>query len=299
MDSRLSRRVALGIFAAAMAYPAAASRSPDDAVKALQRLETQSGGRLGVAAYDTTSKRSIGHRVDERFGMCSTCKLPLVALLFAEADAGRIDLEKRIALKQADMEQNSPISGPRIGGTMTVRELMRAAQTTSDNMATNLLLREIGGPAGYTAMLRATGDPVTRLDRLEPAMNFVPKGEVRDTTSPRAMALTVGRFLEGGLLSPAARDELVAWMVDTQTGQKRLRAGLPQAWKAGDKTGTGNGKGMAAKYNDVAAVWPGQGRGAVIVSAYYETVGEQFEMTDRDQAVLADAARALVGWMQG
>ena len=236
--------------------------------------------------------------MDTRFGMCSTCKLPLVALLFREADAGRINLDKPIMLREADREDYAPVAAPRIGGTITARELMRAAQTTSDNMATNLLLREIGGPTGYTALLRKTGDTVTRLDRLEPAMNYVPAGEVRDTTTPRAMALTVARFLEGGLLSPMAREELVRWMVETRTGEQRIRAGLPKDWKAGDKTGTGNGPGMAAKYNDVAAIWPAKGRRVVTLAVYYEAADEQDERQAKDEAVLADAARILVPWMR-
>lgn len=293
MQDGISRRVVLAL----MGMLAAPGWAKGDVAGQLAALERKSGGRLGVAAHDPATGETVGHRMDERFGMCSTCKLPLAALLFREADAGRVDLERAIVLTAADREDYAPVAGPKIGGTMTIRALMHAAQTTSDNMATNLLLREIGGPAGYTAKLRALGDGVTRMDRLEPAMNFVPKGEVRDTTSPRAMAMLVGRFLEGGLLRPESRDELVGWMVETRTGANRLRAGLPDGWKAGDKTGTGNGAGMVAKYNDVAAIWPPAGRRAVMVAAYFDAAAPAEERNAKDEAVLADAGRVLVPWM--
>ena len=38
-------------------------------------LETESGGRLGVAVLDTGSRAFVGHRAGERFPMCSTFKL--------------------------------------------------------------------------------------------------------------------------------------------------------------------------------------------------------------------------------
>lgn len=272
---------------------------PADVEEALKALEMGSGGRLGVSALNMATGRQVGHRADERFGLCSTFKLPLAAVVLREAQRGNLWLDRAIPLESKDRVSNSPVTGAKLGGTMTIRELARATQTTSDNMAANLLLRELGGPERFTALLRASGDKVTRVDRTEPMMNFVPSGEVRDTTSPRAMAETVGRFLSGGLLSYAARDELVGWMVETKTGVRRLRAGFPPEWKAGDKTGTGLAKGMAAKYNDVAVVWPGKQASPVIVAAYLDAAAEADVMVLADEAVLAAAGRLLAGWMRG
>lgn len=69
---------------------------------------------------------------------------------------------------------------------MTLLALAEAAQTTSDGAAANLLLRELGGPAAFTAYCRARGDGTTRLDRFEPERNEVRAGDERDTTTPRA-----------------------------------------------------------------------------------------------------------------
>jgi beta-lactamase class A len=63
-----------------------------------------------------------------------------------------------------------------------------------------------------TAFWRALGDPVSRLDRFETAMNLVPPGEERDTTSPEAMARSVARFVLGDVLTPASRASLRDWM---------------------------------------------------------------------------------------
>src|SRR5882757_11545793 len=51
-------------------------------------LEKQSGARIGVAALDTGSGRRLAWRADERFLMCSTFKLSLVAATLTRADRG-------------------------------------------------------------------------------------------------------------------------------------------------------------------------------------------------------------------
>jgi predicted AlkP superfamily phosphohydrolase/phosphomutase len=72
--------------------------------------------------------------------------------------------------------------------------------------------------------LRAWGDASTRLDRVEPELNFVPDGEQRDTTTPRAMARTVARLFSADGLGVDARSQLKQWMIDTRTGLNRTRA---------------------------------------------------------------------------
>src|SRR5690606_19758203 len=140
--------------------------------------------------------------------------------------------------------------------------------------------------AGFTRYLRGMGDTVTRLDRVEPAMNLVLPGEDHDTTTPRAMAGTTARLLNGALLGEDARATLKQWLVETRTGLHRLRAGLPAEWEVGDKTGTGIAPGMPNRHNDVAVVWR-DGKPALVVAAYYEAGGTYPQMRAEDDAVLA------------
>src|SRR3546814_18577580 len=85
---------------------------------------------------------------------------------------------------------------------------MEATITTGNNPAANLLLPLAGGPDAVTRQFRAWGDPVTRLDRLEPHLNRVGPDEVRDTTTPAAMAALLRTILLGDALSPASRPRL-------------------------------------------------------------------------------------------
>jgi beta-lactamase class A len=298
MHDRTRRYLLRAAAAAAIAasLPAAARSSRSDLAASLLALERRSGGRLGVAAVDTASGRRAGHREDERFGLNSTFKLLLAAMILREADGGRIDLDEVLAYGADDIVPHAPVTSRHLdAGGMTVASLAEAAQRTSDNVAANLLVQRLGGPAAFTAMLRDLGDPVTRIDRLEPDMNFVPAGEERDTTTPSAMAAIVARLFTTDLLADASRERLRDWMIATQTGLRRLRAGLPADWVAGDKTGTGIAAGMPNKHNDVLVAWP-PGRAPIVVAAYYESPVSDVDMRAEDDAVLAAAGQEVVGW---
>ena len=175
--------------------PPTLPQRPDAPPNPFAKLERESGGRLGAALLNTQDHRLIGHRLDERFGMCSTFKVLLAGLVLREVDAGRLSLDQFIPYTEDDMVFYAPVTTENLGqGGMTIGALAHAAQTTSDNVAANLLLRQIGGPSGFSDKIRGLGDDVTRLDRWEPEMNLVPRGEIRDTTSPAAMAKSVERL---------------------------------------------------------------------------------------------------------
>jgi beta-lactamase class A len=265
---------------------------------ALGELESRVGGRLGVAFLDPATGRRTSHRGDERFAMASTFKLALAAVILRQADQGNLDLNLMLPISEADLAGHSPVVRENLAKRrMSLEELARATQTTSDNAAANLLLRHIGGPAIFTAQLRALGDNTTRLDRYEPDMMKVNKTEVRDTTTPEAMAKTLAKMLTRDWLSPAAQTKLINWMVETQTGLKRLRAGLPPNWRAGDKTGTGLGEAsdVPDRYNDIAIIWP-PGSTPIFVAAYYESPVRSQTMREEDMAVLAQVGTIAAQW---
>jgi beta-lactamase class A len=232
-------------------------------VESFARLEKDNNGRLGVAVVDTGAGDSIGYRKDERFAMCSTFKMLLAAAVLERVDAGKEKLDRTIAIGATGLLPNSPVSLEHAGGSMTIRELSAAIVTRSDNTAANLLLDSIGGPPGITRFARSLGDTVTRLDRVETALNEALPGDPRDTTSPAAMAANMRLLLVGNKLSPASREQLIEWLVANRTGDERIRAGLKRDWRVGDKTGS-NGENTT---NDIAIIWPGD-QAPVLVAAY-------------------------------
>jgi beta-lactamase class A len=250
-------------------------------------LERTVGGRLGIAAVDTGSARYVSYRAGERFPMCSTFKLPLVAAILKRVDTGEESLGRRIAYDAAALLEYAPVTREHVSeGGMSVDALCQASITLSDNTAANLLLETLGGPGGLTAFFRTIGDSTSRLDRNEPLLNTANPGDERDTTTPSAMLGVMQELLLGDVLSANSRERLLGWLVATKTGLERLRAGLPAEYRAGDKTGTGNN----GATNDLAIAWPPSKR-PILIAAYScgSTAG-----TEQLSAVLARAARLVL-----
>ena len=167
--------------------------------------------------------------------MCSTFKSLLVAHVLSLADAGRVSLDTRVPIAGKDLLSYAPVARRHVGKDLTVRDLCRGTLTTSDNTAANLLLEVVGGPSALTAFLRGQGDSITRNDRNEPDVNLFVKGDPRDTTSPAAMATSLARFAVGNGLQPASRQQFADWLIDNQTGDACLRAGLGTRWRVGTR----------------------------------------------------------------
>ena len=258
---------------------------------AIGKIEAESGGRLGVAVLNTGTGALAGHRIDERFPMCSTFKTLAAAAILARVDAGKEQLARRIAVEQKDILSYAPITKQHVGQDMTVAEHCEAAVTLSDNTAANLLLASLGGPSAITAYARSLGDDVTRLDRIEPELNEATPGDLRDTTTPAAMAKNLKLLATGTALSAASRDQLITWLVGCKTGDAKLRAGLPKSWRVGDKTGSGD----HGSSNDAAVIWP-NGEPPVIVTSY---LTEPAAPDDKRNAAPAAVGRAVAAAFGG
>jgi len=259
------------------------ARAADAPASALAQLEKTSGGRLGVAAIDTANGRRLLHRADERFPLCSTFKMMASAAILARGSAL---LEKRVRYTAADLVTYSPVTGKHVDEGMTVAELCAAALQYSDNTAGNLLLKELGGPAALTAYARSIGDQAFRLERWETELNTAIPGDLRDTTTPLSMALSLQKLVLGEALPPAQRQRLKDWMLGNTTGAARIRAGLPAGWPVADKTGTGD----YGSANDIAVIWP-PGRAPVVLAVYLTQPGKDDQPRSE---IHAQAARIVV-----
>ena len=250
-------------------------------------IEQRVGGRVGVAALDSGTKRRIEHRANERFAMCSTFKLPLAAAVLHRVDEGKERLDRMITYTEADLLEHAPVTKKNIGeGGMSVEALCDAAMTYSDNTAANLLLATLGGPSGLTNFFAKLGDKVSRLDRNEPTLNDVAPGDPRDTTTPSAMLTSMQALLLGDALTSGSRSKLEDWMARNTTGAQLIRAGVPSDWRVGDKTG----RGAQNSINDVAILRAPEG--APILLCIYSS-GSKAPVAEREAAV-AETAKIVV-----
>ena len=276
----IDRRTLMAAAPALLAWPALAAAAPEP----LKAYERRTGGRIGLYAENLDTGQKLAWRADERFVMCSTFKASLAACVLHRVDRGQERLDRMIPYGRADLLDYAPAARENLAkGAMSVQAMCQAAVELSDNTCANQLLAAVGGPQALTRFWRETGDAVSRLDHNEPVLNRSPPGDPHDTTTPRAMAGNVRRFILGQVLQPGSRERLTDWMIACQTGANRLRAGLPKAWMVGDKTGN-NGKDAAG---DIAVAWRGPGQ-PVLIAAY--TQGGAPKPADLDE-VFAEIGR--------
>lgn len=249
-------------------------------------IERRIGGRVGVAALNTATGAWMTQRLAARFAMCSTFKWLLAAQMLAMDTQAPGLLAQQMRVSESDLLEYAPAARQHIArGSMSVEEACAGAVILSDNTCANLLLARAGGPEGFTRFLRANGDGVTRLGRIEPDLNMVALGDERDTTTPYAMVLALQRFLLTDIvLNAAARERLIGWMIESPTGRERLRAGLPPDWRVGDKTGTWTGEHNAT--NDVAIAWP-PGRAPILIAVYLSASTAPFAERNAAHAEIA------------
>ncbi|MFD6095804.1 class A beta-lactamase [Nocardiopsis flavescens] len=248
------------------------------------RLEEEFDTRLGVYALDTGTGLAVEFQADERFAYCSTFK---VLAFGAVLDRTPLDqLDRVVTYSEADLVFHSPVTREHVSTGMTLREIGDAALRHSDNTASNLLFEELGGPQELGEALRGIGDDVTSVDRIAPEMAEAVPGDVRDTSTPRAMAASLRAFALGDVLPQEKRDILVAMMRANTTGDDLIRAGVPEGWRVGDKTGA---CGYGTRH-DIGVLWPPAGDPVVLaVMSSRDEAGAGY-----DDALVAQAAALAV-----
>jgi beta-lactamase class A len=251
----------------------------------LGQLERRRDALVGVYAVETGTGAELAYRADARFALASTVKA-LAAAVVLDRLSER-ELSQRVRWTEADLVPYSPVTERHVEDGLTVRQVLEAAVTVSDNTAGNLLLDLVGGPRALDAALASLGDDVTEVVRREPELNDFTPGDRRDTTTPRALASALAAFAVGDALRPRDRRSLLGLLERTTTGDDLIRSAVPPGWRVGDKTGS-------ARYgtrNDVAVVRP-PGRPPLVLA-----VLTRHDRVDAptDDSLVARAAAAVLG----
>lgn len=333
-----ARTCLAGLFALALAFtvptalPAAPASDTHAAHAVLQgRLEALAErarpGVLGITVLDSQSGERWRVDAERAYPMMSVFKAPVAAAVFARIDSGELSMEQTVTLTRADIVGGSAV--PSIGAhfhgermTFTVRQLLAAAVSESDNTAVDALLRLVH-PQDVTAFLHAHGITGMRVDMSEAGVDRVfeqlapgqqpPANETaqaqelrlqrgyrayladpRNRSTPDAAADFLQKLQHGALLSPSSTRALLALM-QAQTQPNRMRRGLPHDVQLADKCGTSyTVDGLTAAYNDIGILtWP-DGR-SVIVAAFL--TASPASKTERD-ALFADLARTVTSTLR-
>src|SRR4051794_36020766 len=254
----------LSIFAL-VAQPAVAASSPN-LLSLEQQLNSMVANRsadVGIAALDLNSGETVSIKGNTPFPMASTVKVAVAALYLAQVDHGRRSLDDTI-------------------NGVPARSLMRRMLIHSDNRATDMLLKDLGGPQALHDWLQESGVSGLRVDRTI-AQLLSDKRDLwdrRDSSTPTAMVDLLRRIYKAELIRPESRNYLLDLMSRCETGKNRMKSMLPFGTPVEHKTGT-----LTGLADDVGFITMPDGHRIAV--AIFTRGG-----TDRPRTI-AEAARAI------
>lgn len=263
------RAMKLFTFLAAAAFvtaqPAGAASAPElvPLERQLAALASAQPTELGIAAYDLGSNSSVCINCEAAFPMASTVKIAVAAAYLSQVDFGRRSLDDRI-------------------GSQSASDLIQAMLIRSDNIATDRLIRNLGGPDEIHEWLRFHELKGIRVDRTIAQLLSAKRDlwDIRDSSTPMAMIELLKKIETGNVLKPTSHAYLLNLMGRCMTGKNRIRGLLPTSVRVENKTGTLNGL-----TTDVGYIRMPDGR--KIVVAFFARGG-----IERPRAI-AEAARAV------
>lgn len=306
----------------------AAAQGADSRAAALAEIQRHGEAldvTIGLAALHLESGETLALNADQRFPLASTYKIPMAAYALHLVEEGELALEQMITVQQSDLVISSPITQlfPHPGIRLSLLNLMEAMLIRSDNTATDVLLRTVGGGEAVTRWLATRGIRDMRVDRATAAlirdymgmptptdgtsmaaqyesMDFSGLTEAdwiaryaalledpRDQGSPRAMVRLLEGIWRDAWLEAAHGDELRAIMGRCLTGSARLSGMMPaQQLPLAHKTGT-----LGGTVNDVGVMLLPDAAGTVIVAVF--TQGDSTLQVDSGERAIAEVARTV------
>ena len=230
----------------------------------LSALVASKSADVGIAALDLNTGETVSIKGNTPFPMASTVKVAVAALYLAQVDHGRRSLDDTINGQSA-------------------RSLMARMLIHSDNRATDMLFKDLGGPDRGPRL--AAGQWRPRASR-RPHHRAAAERQARPVGPPRfeharwRWSTCCRRIYKAELIKPESRNYLLDLMAQCQTGKNRMKALLPSGTPVEHKTGTLDG--LA---DDVGFITMPDGRRIAV--AIFTRGG-----TDRPRTI-AETARAI------
>jgi beta-lactamase class A len=171
----------------------------------IQRTTRSVNATWGIYVKSLESGEEVAIDADRQMETMSTIKIPLMVEVLEQAKAGKLKLTDHYTFVQADSQPGTgTIQRLDPGAVMTVKDLITLMIIVSDNTATEVLYRMVGGPDAVNARMDAFGLAKTRAmnvpSRWFPALRSAPTTEqfYREGKHPFGLSTPreMGRLLE-------------------------------------------------------------------------------------------------------
>jgi beta-lactamase class A len=294
----------------------------------LTRITTAVPGTVGICAQHIETQHRVVYNADMRFPMASVFKLPVAVYLLTLVDRGLLQLDQLIDIQPSDISPGSGMIQSLLfhpGLQLSLANLLELSLVISDNTASDVLLRVVGGPPAVTQFLRAHDLHAIRVDRFTKHLvadkyglgELAPPGEwsleryrarfeqltatelsaataafsddERDSMTPAAMTDLLVKIATPGLLSARHRSVVLKIMQRSQTGAGAIKGMLPPETPVAHKTGT-----LAEVVaSDVGIITLPDGAGQLAIAVCVASQEAQSDPASVCQRVIAHSARAV------
>lgn len=187
----------------------------------------------GVSVVDLDTGAYVDLNATTRLPAASTIKVPVLVAFLQAVDAGTVRLDEVLTMEAGDLAEGSgEMQYQAIGTQFSALETAEMMITISDNTATNMLIRRLGGMVALNQQFQSWG--------LRQTVFHHPLADLEgtNTTSSEDLTNLLMRVSQGELLSLRSRDRLMEIMQAT-VADSLIPAGVgDQRAVIAHKTGT-------------------------------------------------------------
>ena len=226
--------------------------------------------------------------------MQSVFKVPLALTVLHLVEGGRFSLNQPVRFLPSDRilpQVYGPLQDryPEANVDIPLRELLHLAVTQSDNVATDILLRTVGGSMAVNGYIESLGVKGFHLVDSEQELHADDRAQYRNWFEPAGAVALLRRLSERSPLTAEHTRMLLGWMEATPHGAHQIKGQLPAGTIVMHKTGSsGTREGMTAATNDIGLITLPSGRRLAIAIFVSDSTAD----TATREAVIARIAKA-------
>lgn len=261
----------------------------------LAKIAEAAKGRVGIGAVliETGDAAYLDRR--GHYPMQSVYKLPIAMAVLKMVDEGKVRIDQEVSITPDDFVRqgfHSPIRNANPQGVvMLLGEILRFSISESDGTASDVLLDLAGGPPALMRYLSSIGISDVMVADSEKSIGKDWETQYRNWGTPDAAVQLLRALHERRAgLSEQTTTLLVNVMTETETGERRINAGLPDGSSLAHKTGTGGTEnGITGATNDIGIITLPDGR-HILLAIF---VSDSSADGPTREKVIADIARAV------
>jgi beta-lactamase class A len=200
----------------------------------IERITASVNATWGIYVKSIETNEEVAIGADRQMETMSTIKIPLMIEVFEQIKAGKFKLTDKYTFDAADLRGGTGvIRSLEPGAVLTVKDLITLMVIVSDNTATDVLYKMVGGPDAVNRRMEALGLQKTRaqtlaapwFDALRSATSteaFYREGKHPfGLTTPREMGSILEK-MERGLLVDKPSSELMLQIMRGQLYRTRI-----------------------------------------------------------------------------